>query len=229
MNINTTNFLNQMNEKGMFQLPITMDTGELLAQCEDINRSQSESKFVRHWSQADAGDQRTFFDPNLITVSNEISQTLDYLCSLYMGKESKIAVNMYNRVEVASGHIGSGGGWHRDSFKKQIKVFIYLNDVDERNGPLAYVECSHKIFDKIQNYLKGDRTKRSRFSKGSDLEIFEKNATKFTGKAGSILIADTSGRHAGLPVLGGARVALTQYRYASAQVDQMKRRFLQPL
>jgi hypothetical protein len=46
------------------------------------------------------------------------------------------------------GALGSGGDWHRDrTFYKYryTKAMIYLNDVDDSNGPFQYLIGSHKL------------------------------------------------------------------------------------
>ena len=46
---------------------------------------------------------------------------------------------MANKLIYKKGNLGSGGGWHRDTFfKKQLKFIIYLSDVGEKNGELFY-------------------------------------------------------------------------------------------
>ena len=46
---------------------------------------------------------------------------------------------------ITTGHeYGSGGAWHRDSYLRQFKSLIYLNDVTEDNGPFQVIIDSHK-------------------------------------------------------------------------------------
>ena len=39
----------------------------------------------------------------------------------------------------------SGGGWHRDSDNYQFKSMLYLNDVNEKNGPFLFIPQSNKF------------------------------------------------------------------------------------
>ena len=46
---------------------------------------------------------------------------------------------------ITTGHeYGSGGSWHRDSYLRQFKSLIYLNDVTDENGPFQVLTDSHK-------------------------------------------------------------------------------------
>lgn len=75
---------------------------------------------------------------------------------------------------------------------KIIKVFLYLNDVDEEGGPFCYV--------------RGSLANRSKYwglkDRWSDEEIAEmygkENIISLCAKAGDIVLADTTGFHKGL-------------------------------
>jgi hypothetical protein len=102
--------------------------------------------------------------------------------------------------------------FHQDKeFAKFFKVFIYLTDVTENNGPHVFIEGSHvdeahslgipiteRIPDsEITKYYAADRIKT------------------LLGPAGTITFADTSGVHKGLTVRSGYRLML-QLEYASS-------------
>ena len=226
MKINAPYFKEKMRKDGYFKLPFIAEVAELRTQVIEVSKQLDAQGKVRHWRQEDAGDERTFFHPICLKASNELFENIDELCSIYMEEESCVAVNMFNIVTAANGHLGSGGGWHRDSFARQIKTFIYLNDVDETNGPFCYVKGSHHLVDKIRYFSKADKNKKTRYTDSKHHETFIKQAYQLTGVSGSILIADTSGRHSGLPVKKGKRLALTQYRYPKSSVEKMRKRFL---
>lgn len=228
MQINVPNFKEKMRKDGYFKLPFIADVAELSKQVIEVSKQTDMQGRVRHWRQRDAGDERTFFHPSCLKTSDELFENIDELCSIYMEEESCVAVNMFNIVSAANGHLGSGGGWHRDSFARQIKTFIYLNDVDETNGPFCYVKGSHRLMDKIRYYTQADKSKKTRYTDSNYHETFMQQAFQLTGVSGSILIADTSGRHSGLPVRNGKRLALTQYRYPKSSVAKMRERFLSP-
>jgi len=104
--------------------------------------------------------------------------------------------------------------WHRDlEEKKMIKVFIYLNDVNENNGPFFYVKGSQP----------SGKSKISKFApqylpKGSyPDEATVKNTILLDqivcakGKAGTIIFCDTAGLHKGGFVVEGERKMITGF------------------
>jgi hypothetical protein len=121
-------------------------------------------------------------------------------------------------------NLGSGGGWHRDSpFTHQFKTILYLTDVDESTGPFQYIKGSHS-FSSIKKSCKflGKNINERRFS-NEEVELLKKNnvvgeVITVTGKAGTLLIADTRGLHRGKPLEKGHRYALTRYHF-SKKID----------
>ncbi len=69
-----------------------------------------------------------------------------------------------------------------------IKVFLYLNDVDENSGPNQYLMYSHKK--KYEKKISPRIIKDERIEK-------EKNIFTFTGKSGDAILANTFGIHRG--------------------------------
>jgi len=101
--------------------------------------------------------------------------------------------------------------WHFDKDRTSfLKVFVYLTDVEQENGPHEYIKGSHKI----------PPTRDGRFS---DTEIFSRHSkssvARIIGEAGTIFIEDTHGIHRGTPVNGGTRTIL-QLEYASSLFGQ---------
>lgn len=90
---------------------------------------------------------------------------------------------------------------------KWLKFLIYINNVDDSNGPHAFIEGSHKS-NRIPFSL------RSRgYVRIDDEEIKKINMIKnekiFYGKAGSAIIEDTIGFHKGNIVKKGYRIMLS--------------------
>lgn len=118
------------------------------------------------------------------------------------------------------------GRWHTDSFRKQIKVFCFLNDVSEKTGPLQVIGKTNGIRFKLlhgilrQNYF-GVLPKRNfKFRKYACLnETFIESMLKdsrlqsklFSVETGTIVICDTSCIHRASPCEEGERYALTAY------------------
>ncbi len=87
---------------------------------------------------------------------------------------------------------------------KWLKFLIYLNDVDEKNGPHCYVEGTHKT-----NGIPFNIRSRG-YKRIMDYEIQRLNLNQhiFYGKAGSAIIEDTIGLHKGSVVRSGYRMLL---------------------
>ncbi len=88
--------------------------------------------------------------------------------------------------------------WHRDpEDKKMCKIFIYLSDVDEGSGPFVYLPQSH-YGGKYWRLFPTRPPVGSYPPEGAMEKIFKPENLKFcTGKAGTVVFADTSGLHRG--------------------------------
>ncbi|HLP92382.1 MAG TPA: phytanoyl-CoA dioxygenase family protein [Nostocaceae cyanobacterium] len=85
--------------------------------------------------------------------------------------------------------------WHKDSEdRRMIKVIIYLNDVEEKNGPFEFIPLSCTSFP-LTNYRLNYQLKKSKYLGINDEQvkaIVPKSAWKScTGKAGTVIIVDT--------------------------------------
>lgn len=87
---------------------------------------------------------------------------------------------------------------------KWLKFLIYLNDVDEKNGPHCFIEGTHKL-NGIPFHIRSRGYKRI-----NDTEIHKLNLDQhiFHGKAGDAIIEDTIGLHKGTQVKSGYRILL---------------------
>jgi len=104
--------------------------------------------------------------------------------------------------------------YHLDSFIKEFKSFIYLDDVDEGNGPFAYVPGTHR-----KHLL---RIKKQLFGNGegeAPTTVFPEDMTEderaletnVLGKAGTLILADVRGMHRGTPQKDRSRSVLVNY------------------
>ena len=116
---------------------------------------------------------------------------------------------------------GSGDGWHRDSpFSHQFKSILYLNDVNESNGPFQYIAGSHKKnhIRKISKFLSVNcdkyRYSNSEINRLIENKLIDK-PVEFCSKAGTLILVDTRGLHRGKPLHSGHRKALTNYFFSS--------------
>lgn len=102
--------------------------------------------------------------------------------------------------------------FHQDKeFIKFIKIFIYLNEVNEVNGPHCYVEASH-----IKEAVDLGYSYSTRLNDDIVEKLYTKEKIKkITGAQGSIIFGDTTCLHKGTPVQEGKRIIL-QLEYASS-------------
>ena len=102
--------------------------------------------------------------------------------------------------------------FHQDKdFIKFLKVFIYLTDVNEENGPHSYVEGSHR--DPLHDY---GIPLHTRVDNMKIVDIYgAKRVKTIIGKAGYLVFADTSCAHKGSPLISGSRLML-QLEYTTS-------------
>lgn len=96
---------------------------------------------------------------------------------------------------------------------KWLKIFIYINDVNDENGPHCYIQKTHKIGAKPQTIL--DRG----YVRVNDEELKkyypEQNFKVLPGIAGSVFAGDTTCWHKGKPLVNGNRLML-EFEYSSS-------------
>jgi len=116
------------------------------------------------------------------------------------------------------GALGSGGDWHRDrTFYKYryTKAMIYLNDVNDNNGPFQYLIGSHKLKNIIKlNYKYNIKYSTKEFTNDLIDKIVISKDSKIktcTCKKGEVIIFDGTGIHRGKPLKEGHRYAVTNY------------------
>lgn len=88
--------------------------------------------------------------------------------------------------------------WHRDPEFSMIKVFLYLNEVDNNAGPFCYIKGTHQQGE--QGNILPRKTPNGPFYP-SEKEIFDKidksNIVVNTGSLGTLIFCDTNGFHKG--------------------------------
>ena len=119
--------------------------------------------------------------------------------------------------------------WHRDTGnKKYVKMFIYLNNVDKGAGPFVFVKKSqpggkwYKLFPQLNPY-----SEKSGRVEDSALEnaVPKEDILECTGKAGTLVFADTVGLHKGSYSTTASRFAsiITYFSEHSMEVGKRDR------
>jgi len=107
----------------------------------------------------------------------------------------------------------AGQQFHQDfTYKKFIKLMLYLVDVTMENGPHVYVVGSLRNMIKPEPYRVSQRVSDEFIKKNySDIKYL-------TGKKGTMNLVDTRGWHKGNPVKSGHRV-LIQLEWTDDAID----------
>jgi hypothetical protein len=162
------------------------------------------------------------------------------LASRYAGSSEALLFCMGNKVEYHEGVVyGSGGEWHRDSFKRELKAMLYLTDVGESDGPFSILRGSHRGAN-IANDTTRLAIRRGRLPDISATRL--KDAGDYLGKgrldrmavltggSGTLLLFDGSAIHTGSPPRPGgrARIALTTYYCGKSDLESV-RSYYRPL
>mgnify|MGYP001237220378 FL=1 len=139
-------------------------------------------------------------------------------------------MTMANKVKYNKNNLGSGGGWHRDDFNFQFKAILYLNDVSMDNGPFQLIENSNGLINIIKDWVAARFNIKSTRIDDANVALLDKDRLKtITGKAGTLILVDTSLIHRGKPLASGLRYAMTNYYYPHYKVNSMKNHFLPKL
>lgn len=144
-----------------------------------------------------------------------LSDTILSIVKNYLNNSDKILVNNEFVVSVKNNDLDqdelkkNSAQFHRDIVSHNfLKVFVYLNDVDESNGAHVYLKDSHKN-NRIGNVL--------RYYSDYELKEAESFVEHVSGKKGSIFFEDTFGLHKGGIISNGYRLMLILTYYTPMQ------------
>lgn len=176
-------------------------------------------------------DHRLFGANNASALINDLFWQDELLRSVrdcYYEHDDIVGCTMAARIDAKPNNSGSGGGWHRDMiYGRQIKSIAYFSDVEMKHGPFQYLENSHKKSSILETIAKLDfDAYHNRFTEEEITQIQaigDYATTTFTGKAGTLLLADTTSIHRGMPIQEGSRYALTNYWFESTIPDHIKK------
>ena len=146
------------------------------------------------------------------------------MAAIYSGVSTVCGFTLAGRIKAGSTDYGSGGPWHRDSYFRQFKSLLYLTDVDENNGPFQVIRDSHKPEQISKDSKTGNlESIQCTFSHEIIEKIIKNDLDRLktlTGKAGTVVLVDTSAMHRGLPLNQGTRYALTNYFFEKSQINE---------
>jgi Phytanoyl-CoA dioxygenase (PhyH) len=144
---------------------------------------------------------RPVVQPDGLLAMAALEPGIKAIADAYYGMRIRVAdINIWRNLP--SGHAPVASQlWHRDQPDDHLvlKMFVYLEDVTDGAGPLSYVKGTHG---------KGERKWRPRVTlhdghnqRANDVdmerEVPEARRPRFTGPAGTVILADTIGWHKG--------------------------------
>jgi hypothetical protein len=152
-------------------------------------------------------------DPQLLAIA-----------SAYNRERTRTAFTLAAYMPFSDANNGSGEGWHRDAFLRQVKAILYLSDVGLDNGPFQWISDSHRLptilGDMKRARLRYDQYRLSEDAVANLLRSDPGRRKTFTAAVGTLILVDTSAVHRGMPIRAGARYALTNYYFQDSKIDQ---------
>lgn len=146
------------------------------------------------------------------------------IASAYNQEPTRAAFTLAAKMPASQDNLGSGEGWHRDAPLRQFKAILYLSDVSEDNGPFQVLKDSHK-FTQVMSDTWGGKLSYPQFRITEEQvgRIVSKDQSRlitYTAKAGTLILADVSSIHRGMPIRLGTRYALTNYYFPEGRIEQ---------
>ena len=183
------------------------------------------------WKDDISSDTRIFGAENMCPkIKKFCSNTfIRDIGSLLFGKKITSLMVMANKLVYKKKNLGSGQGWHKDSYAKQFKSILYLSDVDKKNGPLQLIKNTNSIFFDFRLFYKNKKNlQNTRFTNSEIKHIStgQKKIKNFYGKMGTLILVDTSLIHRGKPIEDGKRYAITNYFYPRNSIKNFDNKFL---
>ncbi len=127
-----------------------------------------------------------------------ISSTMLDIVNTYIGMYSKLFHFMLRKTLPSDGLPHHSQNWHRTPQEKySCSIYIYLNDVDYESGPFEYITQS--TLNKKWANIAPQKATNGGYVTAEQIEntIPEKYINTITGKAGTVIFADTTGLHRG--------------------------------
>lgn len=169
------------------------------------------------WVDAEGSDHRFFRAEKHVAAFDAFlhDPLIEEVRRAYTGRRSAEKFVLAARMRHKKGNKGSGGGWHLDSpHTLQFKAILYLTDCGADNGPFQIIAGSHDRVFLLRLLASGIRRPgQYRFTDSEIEPIIARgySARTFSGTRGTIVLADVTALHRGVPIQVGERYALTLY------------------
>lgn len=153
--------------------------------------------------------KRTRLD--LDSVFADVANRLAPVADAYFGMRTQVRSYAVWRNLASSHEEADSQLWHRDREDLQIlKAFLYLEEVASGNGPFWYAPGTHGL-GPIPGVAESEIQRGVERSTDAQMaEVLEPEAwVEATGRAGTLVLADTRGYHKGGRAVTGDRLLLT--------------------
>jgi hypothetical protein len=174
------------------------------------NRRRELDELRRRAKASDTIGEKTFnvellgseieFEPESVFARFALQETFLNIANSYFGMLVKLRYYNVWQTFATNSAPRESQLWHFDREDNYIlKVFLYLNDVDEGTGPFTYASKTHrkgKFWGRQPEFILEKNVMRSTDEQMSAV-IPRENWVKAVGKKGTIVFADTRGFHKG--------------------------------
>lgn len=212
----TKNILDTVRETGFYVYEDYYTPEQCALLRSEIDRVLAEYKDQTSFDDL-IGDARMFGAEKVSEAIRDYNQDsfLQKLSDLYHGQHAPAPFTMAARLEPNKINKDTDHGWHRDSLRRQFKSIIYLSDVTIDNGPYQYIANSNHMGRIFIDGLTGKIPYMSpAVSPESAQRIIAREPQRLKtvlGRAGTVILTDTTGIHRGSTIKSGHRYALTNY------------------
>lgn len=144
-------------------------------------------------------DTKPDLDPESVCARFALQPEILEIANAYFGMYTRLRYYNFWHTFATSGPARESQLWHRDREDLLIlKVFLYLEDVDEGAGPFTYARGSHHggTYHREPSYTLEGGVRRSEDDQMADV-VPPDRWLRATGPAGTIVFADTHGYHKG--------------------------------
>ena len=218
-----TSLLTEIKKNGFVIIPNFFDKKTCDACIKDMDWMYENKKELIH--DTEFADYRIFGAEELSENVNKFAENslLKKLANAYNAVPTSNGFTLAGKIEATGHEYGSGGSWHRDSYFRQFKSLMYLTDVSKDNGPFQVILRSHDPKIISSDTKKGNlESMQCTFDQEKVKKILNDEPERLktlTGKAGTVVLVDTSTIHRGMPLKNGVRYALTNYFFENTQIN----------
>lgn len=160
----------------------------------------------------DYWDEVVELDINNPFLSTALDATIIDVVNSYLEMYTSLLYFTLQKTVPKTGELQNSQHWHRDpQEKKVVKVFTYLNNVDENSGPFVYVPRSTPTHDHPYAKLFPQQVPAGSYPGTESVleKVAKEDIIPMTGGPGTVVFCDTNGLHYGGAAKTGERIMST--------------------